>query len=390
MQFIGQEWLIYDLTGNGSSIGLTVAAQFFPVVVLAGWAGRLADRSDKRRILVITQVVSAVIAIVLGTLTVSGLIQPWMVIVLAVALGTASALEYPTRQTFVLEMVGPSYLLNAVTLHSMVTNLARILGPVVAGVAIATVGVGVCFLLNAVSFVAVIIALLLIRTGELHPLPAREHHERTRFRDGLAYVARTRHLRTPLLVMAVVSAFGYSYDVVLPILAEETFGGGAALFATMVTVMAIGALIGGFATATYFGASLRLMSLVTILFGAALAGTGAVPLLGVDLGLLFVAGGSGLMVMSFANTAVQLGVDAAMRGRVMSMWSLSFQGTRPIGAIVVGFVCVAAGPRVGLLMMGGVLLTAGVLSIRVPSTEPVPIGLPGLQAIDQGVDPTVA
>jgi hypothetical protein len=177
--------------------------------------------------------------------------------------------------------------------------------------------------------------------------------------------------------------------VVLPILAEEAFGGGAALFATMVTVMALGALLGGLTTATYFGSSLRLMSLVTITFGAALAGTGAVPLLGVDLGLLFVAGGSGLMVMSFANTAVQLGVEASMRGRVMSMWSLSFQGTRPIGALAIGFVCQAAGPRTGLLMMGAVLLTAGVLSLRAPTTEPAELDLAGLTAIDQGVDPTV-
>ena len=244
MQTIAQGWLVYTLTGSGTQLGLVVALQMVPVLILAPYAGVMADRVDKRRLIIAVQGVMAVLALILGLLTVTGAVRLWEVYVLAAALGIATAFDNPARQAFVMELVGPDHVRNAVTLNSVLVNAARAVGPAVAGILIATVGVSVCFLVNAGSYVAVIASLLLLDRSALRPsIPAPR--SRGQLREGLRYVASTPALAVPLVMMGVIGALAYEFQVVLPIVARETFGGGAEVYGFLTAAMGAGAVVGG-------------------------------------------------------------------------------------------------------------------------------------------------
>ncbi|HXI02122.1 MAG TPA: MFS transporter, partial [Candidatus Saccharimonadales bacterium] len=249
MQRVAQAWLVLELTGSGTAIGLVTACQFLPMLFLAPMGGLIADRFDKRRLLFITQGAAGILALVLGLLVSFDLIRLWMVYLLAGMVGLAYAVDTPARQSFVLEMVGPGEVTNAVTLNSVLVNMSRVIGPSLAGVLIVTTGLGVCFLVNAGSYLAILAALALMRTGDLQRTPP-EGKRRRQVREGLLYVWSTPALLVPLLMMAVIGTLAYEFQVSLPLVAKFTFGGDARTYGLLTALMGGGAVVGGLFTAS--------------------------------------------------------------------------------------------------------------------------------------------
>jgi len=243
MQGVAQAWLVLQLTGSGTALGITGALQTLPVLLLAPLGGVIADRFDKRRLLFATQSTASVLALLLGVLVIGGVVQLWMVYVLAFGFGMVVAVDNPTRQTFTLEMVGPDDLTNAVSLNSVMVNLGRVIGPAMAGILIAVVGLGPCFVLNGASYLGVIIALALMHTRELHRTGNRARG-RGKLMEGFRYVRAHSDLWIPLAMMAVIGMLTYEFRVTLPLMAKFSFGGDAGTYALMTTFMGLGAVVG--------------------------------------------------------------------------------------------------------------------------------------------------
>ena len=349
MQTIAQGWLVYSLTGSGTAIGLLVALQMLPVLVLAPYGGLVADRVDKRRLMVAVQGAMAVLALALGILTASGTVRLWHVFVLAGCLGIATAFDNPTRQAFVTELVGPEDLRNAVSLNSVLVNAARAIGPAIAGVLIATVGVSACFLINASSYLAVIASLLLLDRAALRPsTPAPR--ERGQVRAGIAYASRTPELAVPLAMMALIGSLAYEFQVVLPVVARETFGGGPEVYGVMTGAMGVGAVIGGLVAATTGRVGTRAVIGAGFALGIAILLAALAPTLPAELGALVIVGAASVTFLASGNSTLQLASLPEMRGRVMSLWAVAFLGSTPIGGPIAGFVSEHAGGRAGLLL----------------------------------------
>lgn len=349
MQRIAQAWLVLDLTGSGTAVGGVTALQFLPLLLAAPFGGVLADRVDKRRLLFVTQSLAGSLAATLGVLVVTDVVQLWMVYALALCLGMVGSFDNPARQSFVMEMVGRTRITNAVGLNSVMVNTARILGPAVAGVLIVRVGIGLCFLINAGSYAALITALFLMRGDELER-SERQPRGRGQLRQGLAYVRSVPRLWVPLLMMAVISIFAYEFEVILPLVARFTFGGGADTFGLMFGVMGVGAVLGGLYTASRQGRSAVALARIVIVFAIALGAAAAAPTLETALVALFFVGASGTSFLAYANSVLQLSALPEMRGRVLSLRAVAFLGTRPVGALLVGAVGEHLGPRYGLGM----------------------------------------
>ena len=359
MQSVAQAWLVLRLTGSGTALGLVVALQFLPVLLLGPFGGVLADRFPKRRLLVCTQAVAMAQALTLGVLELTGAVELWMVFAMAAVFGLVTAVDNPARQTFVLEMVGRDNLTNAITLNSVVVNAARVVGPALAGVLIAVVGIGICFVLNAASYVAVIAALLLMRTSELNPAPTQER-ARGQLRAGLAYVRATPELLVPLLMMAIIGTLSYEFQVILPLVAERTFGGGAGTYGTLTSAMGVGAVVGGLATAGRSGAPGNdALVRAAVVFGAVILLAAVAPFLWLEVVVLVGVGAASINVLATGNTTLQLRAAPEMRGRVMALWAVAFLGTTPVGGPIIGFIGEHAGPRAGLAVGGGAALVAG-------------------------------
>ena len=267
MQTVAQAWLVLKITGSGTALGFVVALQFLPVLLFGPWGGVIADRMPKRRLLLITSVAFGLLALLLGTLTATGVVTLWMVYVVALCFGMVTALDNPARQTFVLEMVGREHLPNAVMLNTVNINMARVIGPALAGLIIAIIGIAPCFFLNAASYVAVIVALLMMTVSELRPLP-QQPRAKGQLREGFAYVWSSPKLRTPLLMMAIVGTLAYEFQVILPLVAKYTFGGGAATYGIMTGAMGLGAVIGGLFTASRQQTGDGPLIKATLVFGA--------------------------------------------------------------------------------------------------------------------------
>ena len=360
MQSVAQNWLVLQLTGSSVALGITVGLQFGPVLVLGAWAGALADRVDKRKLLMVTQSAAAFLALILGVLTFADVVTVWMIWVLAALTGAAVALDMPSRQSFVYEMVGPDDLANAVGLNGVIINSSRIVGPAIGGVLIAGVGVAPCFLFNAASFIAVIVALALMRTAELHRSPPVPR-ERGQVREGLRYVWRTPELRTPLVMMAVVSTLAYNYSVVLPLMTKSVFGRGGGAYGALSAAMGAGALVGALLMASRAKPSRRLLVGSTFAFG------GASLLLAVAPGYLAAAillvgiGGSAMLFNASTNSLLQMNAGHAMRGRVMALWAVVFLGSTPIGGPLTGLMVRGLGVRWAVAIGGfATLATAAV------------------------------
>jgi MFS family permease len=357
MQTVAEMWLVVQLTGSGVSVGFTAGLQFLPILLFGAWGGLLADRMRKRRLLMITQSLMVLPALALWALTVSGSVEIWMVYGLVLARGAIMAIDNPARQSFAFEMVGPDRVVNAVALNSVVIHTARILGPAAAGGIIALLGVGTCFLVNAISFAAMLAALRAIEPAELQsPRPA----ERTsgQLRSALRHVARTPGLRIPLAMMALVGTLSFNFQVLLPLLASITWHGTAALYTALAVAMGIGSVAGALAAGARGRVGPRLLVGAAAAFGVAMLLVAAAPTVPLQLAALVPLGAVSVTFAAGVNSAMQLAVDPVMRGRVMALYSVVFLGSTPIGAPLVGWIAEVAGPRAGLVLGAAAALAA--------------------------------
>jgi MFS family permease len=360
MQTVAQAWLVLQMTGSGTALGLVAAVQFLPVLALAPYGGLLVDRADKRRLLIGTQTALGALALTLGVLTVSGVVQLWMIVVLAALLGLVNACDNPGRQAFALELVGRETLRNAVSLNSILVNAARAVGPAVAGALIATVGIGVCFLVNAASYVAVLAALVGMDASSLHPSPPALR-ARGQVREGLRYVAGNGGLMVPLLMLALIGTLAYEFSVVLPVLAHHTFAGGAGTYALLTSAMGVGAILGGLVVAGRGGTGIRALSLAALTFGMALGLAALAPTLPMAVVALALVGAASVTFLATGNTTLQLTSDPSLRGRVMALWAVAFLGSTPLGGPIVGLVSDGISPRGGLALGAIACLIAAAL-----------------------------
>jgi MFS family permease len=316
-------------------------------------------------------------ALILGLLTVTRNIHVWEIGLLALLLGLNNAFENPDRQSFMLELVGPEHLRNAVSLNSVLVNLARTVGPAVAGVLIATVGDGVCFLINAGSFVAVVASLITMDSHALQPSPPAPR-ARGQLREGFAYVRRTPGLAVPLLMMAAVGCLTYEFQVTLPVMASRGLHTGATGFGFMTAAMGVGAVFGGLVLAARGRTGLLPLITAAGFYGIAVALAALAPSLELELVALALAGAASISFMATGNSTLQLSADPSMRGRVMSLWFVAFQGSTPIGGPLVGWVMAVVGARAGL-GLGAVtclvVAAAGLLTWRRQRLAPTDQGL---------------
>jgi len=362
MQSVAQSWLVYTLTHSSTDLGLVVAVQTLPVLLLGPYAGVVADRADKRRLMVVLQALMGVQALVLGVLAVLHVVTFWEVCLLAAVLGLNNTFENPARQAFVFEMVGAGNVRNAVSLNSTMVNAARAVGPALAGLLIAAAGVGVCFLLNAASFVAVVYSLTSMGPAALQP-SERAQRAKGQLREGLRYVSAKADLAVPLVMMALVGTLAYEFQVSLPVVAKQTFHGGAETYGFLTAAMGIGAVAGGLVTATRGKTGLRPLTLAVFGFGAAILFAAAAPVLAVEYAALALVGWASVSFMATGNSTLQLSSSPSMRGRVMSLWAVAFLGSTPVGGPVVGWVISLAGARAGLGVGSAACLVAGVIAV---------------------------
>ncbi len=314
-------------------------------------------------------------ALVLGVLTVTGAVRLWQIGVLAALLGLNNAFENPARQAFMLEMVGAETLRNAVTLNSVIVNVARVIGPAVAGLLIASVGEGVCFLVNAASFVAVLVSLASLDRTAIVPSPPSPRAP-GQLRQGLRYVRQAPELAVPLAMMALVGALAYEFQVSLPVMAREGLHVGAAGYGFMTAAMGVGAVAGGLVVATRGKTGLPTLVAAASAFGVLLGLAALAPSLPIELVALALVGGASISFMATGNSTLQLNAEPSMRGRVMSLWFVAFQGSTPIGGPIVGWVMAAIGARAGLGLGGVTCLLAaalGLLALR--RLSPTSLGL---------------
>jgi len=365
MQTIAQDWLVLEISGNsGTALGIVTALQFTPMLLLMLYAGVLADRLDKRKVLMVTQSVMGLLALGMGLLVLSGAVQLWHVYVFAALLGVAQAFDNPTRQAFVSEMVGHDRLTNAVALNSATFNSARLVGPAIGGLVIAAFGVGPAFLINATTYVAVICAYLSMRAGELVKTN-RLVRSRGQVVEGLRYVRGRPDLLLVVALVFVVGTMGMNFNLTLPLLAKAEFGVGAASFGLLSAAFAGGALAGALIGTRRRGRpSATLLLTFAALFGVLEIAVAFMPSFALAALFLIPTGAFLIGHNNVANARMQLGAPAHLRGRVMSLYMLVFLGGTPIGALLVGVISERFGPRSGL-MVGGVsaLVAAGLLAM---------------------------
>jgi MFS family permease len=351
MQTVAAIWVVLSLTGSGVAVGLTTALQFLPMLLIGAWGGLLADRIPKRRLLIATQALMAIPALGLFAVTATGVVTPWMVYLAVFAMGSVNAVDNPTRQSFVIEMVGPDRVVNAVSLNSVIVQAARIVGPAVAGILIATAGVVPCFAINALTFVAMILALWRMDPERLQAPPVAKPEPHA-IRAGLRYVLRTPELLVPLALMALVGTLGFNFQVVLPLLAKFSFESGAMTYATLVSAMAVGSIVGALVNGHRGRTGPRLIAGGALAFGIAALWAAAMPSLAFEVPALMLLGAASVTFAATINSTLQLAVSPEMRGRVMALYSVVFLGSTPIGAPLTGWLAQSYDPRVALLLAG--------------------------------------
>ncbi len=360
MQSVAQAWLVLKISNSGAALGIVSALQYIPVLCFGMLGGVAADRFPKRTILFFTQSAAGLLALILGLLVVTNQVTLWMVYVLAFCLGWVNVFDNPARQTFVMEMVGRDNLRNAVTLYSGLVNLARIIGPAIAGGLIAFLGLAPCFLLNGFSYVAVLIMLARMDARELHTTPPAPRAS-GQLREGIQYVLATPVIRDTLLMMVLVGTFTFEFQVSLPIMANFVFHGDASSLAFLMGSLGIGAVLGGLGIASQKKITPSLLGTAGFLFGSAVLAAAFMPSLLLSGLALVCAGACSIFFTSLGNSIMQLGSTPQMRGRVMSFWSIAFLGTTTIGGPAVGWFAEAAGYRWGLALGGLAALAAGLL-----------------------------
>jgi MFS family permease len=361
MQTVAEMWLIVQLTGSGAAVGLTVGLQFVPILLFGAWGGLIADRLPKRRVLMVTQALMALPALTLFALTVAGTVTPLMVWALVFVRGAVNAVDNPTRQSFVIELVGADRVVNAVSLNSVIVQSARIIGPATAGAVIALAGVGTCFALNALSFAAMLTALARMNPAEL-TVPAPVQRARGELRAALRHVHASPALWIPLAMMALVGTLSFNFQVLMPLLASETWHGTAATYALLTAAMAVGSIVGALASGARGRVSPGILVGAATGFGALELLAAVAPSLPLQVLALIPLGAMTVTFSAGVNSTMQLAVAPAMRGRVMALYSVVFLGSTPIGAPLVGWLAEVAGPRVGMALGACAALAAAGLA----------------------------
>ncbi|WP_335970788.1 MFS transporter [Streptomyces sp. CA2R106] len=363
MSRIAQDWLVLSITGSSFAVGITTALQFLPMLLFGLYGGVIADRYPKRKILLCTQAALGVLGLALATLTLSGVVQVWHVYAIAFLLGVVTVVDNPTRQTFVVEMVGPDVVRNAVSLNAANFQAARLVGPAVAGVLITAVGSGWAFLINGVSFLAPLTGLLLMRTSELHKIE-RAPRGKGQLREGLRYVAGKPELIWPIVLVGFIGTFGFNFPIWLSAFANKVFNSGAGTYGLFNTLMAAGSLIGALLAARRTRTRLRMLVTAALAFGLLELLASVAPTFWIFAVLLVPIGVFGLTFNTTANATVQLATDPVMRGRVMSLYMMVFVGGTPVGGPVMGWVTDTFGARVGFLS-GGLVSAAGAVGVGI-------------------------
>ena len=362
MQRTAQDWLVLtQLTHNDAfAVGVVMALQFGPQLLLLPITGLAADRFSQRKILMVTQSTMGLLGLLLGILTVTNLVQLWHVYVFALLLGCTAAFDAPARQTFVSELVGRRNLSNAVALNSASFSVARMIGPAVAGLLIAVIGTGWVFLINAASFLAVLTSLLLLRTGELRAAP-KAVRKRGNLAEGFRYVWKRPDIMVILVMIFLIGTFGLNFPIFISTMAKIEFNAGAAEFGVLSSIMALGSVAGALLSANRAAPRMRYLFAAAGAFGVFCAASAIMPSFWLFSLALIPVGLAAQTFMTTANGAVQLGSDAAVRGRVMAIYMAIFMGGTPIGAPIVGWVANQFGPRWGL----GVAAASGIAALLV-------------------------
>jgi MFS family permease len=353
MQSVAQSWLVLELTSSPFRLGLVGTLQFAPVLFLSFFAGALADRLPKRRLLLMTQSVMCVQALALAGLVARGHVEYWHVLVMAGVYGLANTVDMPTRQAFIVEMVGRDSLRSAIALNSALFNGARVVGPALAGLLIARWGTGPAFLVNGLSFIAVLGALLALHAAG-DPRAASGRSLRLEIGEGIAYAVRTPRIALVMSLVLCVSAFFFNYNTLVPLLARDILHQDAHGFGLLMTAVGVGAVAGAFVLASVGTERppVRLLIASAVVLGVASMMLAGVGRFGVAMALLAVMGFCGMLFMTGANTTVQLAVPDELRGRVMGLHTLTFAGMAPVGAFLIGSVTEALGARVGFFVTG--------------------------------------
>ncbi|HUZ23724.1 MAG TPA: MFS transporter [Streptosporangiaceae bacterium] len=360
MQRVAQDWLVLDLTHNsGTALGITTGLQFAPML-LSLWGGAIADRYSKRGILMATQALMGGLALILGVLALTGAVRIWQVYLLAFILGLVTVVDNPTRQAFAVEMVGKNGMANAIALNSAVFNLARIAGPAVAGLVISVAGTPAAFMVNAASYGAVLISLKLMRPGELHRV-ARAPRAAGQLREALAYVRARPSLWMTLILIFFVATFGMNFQVTTALMSRGVFHTGAGAFGVASAVFAFGALGGALIAARRARPTLRLLVATSLAFSVFEVLSGLMPDFLSFLILLVPTGLALLTLTTAANSTMQLGTTASMRGRVMGLYMLVFLGGTPLGSPLAGWIAEVFGPRMSIISGGLISLIATVV-----------------------------
>jgi predicted MFS family arabinose efflux permease len=363
MQTVALGWLVLQVTGSGSQLGLVIALQFLPTLFLGPWGGVIVDRVDKRKLLLWAQVGFAFFSGIIGLLIYMEMVSLWMIYCFALCFGLVRVLDNPARQTFVSEMVDEKHLRNAVSLNATANNLARAVGPSIGGLLIAGIGIGFCFLFNAVSYIAVIVMLYLMDQKELRPAePAPK--KKGQMLEGLRYVKGVPIIRDVLIMMAVIGTFAYEFQVSLPIFAQQTFHGNAGDYAALMAAFGVGAVIGGLFAAGRHRIAPQHFVLFALLFGASLFLTSLAPTLQFATIGMVIVGIFSINLNTLGNTMIQLESEPSMRGRVMALWSVAMMGTTPIGGPIVGAIGEHIGARFGLAIGAVATLLAVAYALR--------------------------
>ena len=361
MNFTATGWLVWEITHSGSALGLNSALQFGPVLLFGAFGGVLADRFDKRRILIVTQSSYALVSIALATLVGTHVIELWMVYGLSILSGLITSIDNPSRQSFYVEMVGESSLTNAVSLNSAAFTGARVIGPAVAGLVIASAGMAWCFGLDAVSYLFVLGALIAMRPAELHAQP-RTTREKGHLMAGFRYIWTTDELRRPLIVLAVMFTFVFNWQVLMPLLAEVTFHAGPREFGLLSAGAGVGAFIGAITTAhANRTPGVRRLGMFCLLVGATMFVVAGAPTLVLAIVAMVPLGYAAMCFMITGNTLLQLNARPQARGRVMALYGMVFLGSTPIGAPIAGWLGQLLGPRMEFAVMGVVALGVGAI-----------------------------
>lgn len=364
VQRVAQDWLILEITHNGVALGLSVAAQFAPMLLLAPYGGLLVDRLDRRRTIMVTQAISGLLAVVLALITLLDVVSLWSVLALGLALGLVTVLDVPARQAFVASMVEPADYANAQALASSVNNAGRLVGPAVAGVLIAGAGVGVAFLVNAASFVAVLISLAMLDVGRLRPSP-RIPRGKGQVREGARYLWGSPQLRATIILVAVVAIFGQNFRVVLPLAATELYHGDAATYGWLTSAIGLGALVGAVVSASMHIPTAWSLVVTAVAFGMANLLAAFSPALAMALVVMVGVGITNIIFNTLARSVLLLNSEPEMHGRMMAIHGQVFLGSTPLGGPLVGWLCEMWGARAGFLVAGGAALLAAALLVRI-------------------------